>query len=422
MDADDDQPDPWIALVPRPNVRHRAEAIDAAVGPEVDQHDLAAKLLGGQRRTVDPWPETVERRHLAFDRKLPAGAGPRGALSVPAQSELFASPLSRSPAVWAVENLESTRVSRPSAMPARRRSPARRAPGGSIRSRRATPSSARTPCRRPAAQAPASRRAERIGEQQDRSCRRSRPGSAAPVKMMPRIGPAHGAHKQARRDAQQGGGPDALLLALRRSDRRARQARPAGASRDPTVPGKSAPARTEPAVAARPSGPTSFARTAQPPPTAASVATIANVSAMPASIGNALRAKLLARAREHERQHRQDARAQDRQHAAEIGEQQRSASVAAQRRPERQRERRSCNSAGPSASDRRRTRGRDARRIAGNALPCGSCRTTGPRARPTAFGSGAQKLGQPVPLSNFVVEENRSDPQPAQANTPLRSS
>src|SRR5262245_9593502 len=41
---------------------------------------------------------------------------------------------------------------------------------------------------------------------------------------------------------------------------------------------------------------------------------------------------------------------------------------------------------------------------------------------PTAFSSGAQKLGQPVPLSNFVVEEKRSRSQPAQAKLPRRSS
>ena len=40
----------------------------------------------------------------------------------------------------------------------------------------------------------------------------------------------------------------------------------------------------------------------------------------------------------------------------------------------------------------------------------------------TALSKGAQKLGQPVPLSNFVEEENRSDPQPAQAKMPFRSS
>ena len=41
---------------------------------------------------------------------------------------------------------------------------------------------------------------------------------------------------------------------------------------------------------------------------------------------------------------------------------------------------------------------------------------------PIALSSGAQKLGQPVPLSNLVVEENRSRSQPAQTNVPRRSS
>src|SRR5262245_26499894 len=41
---------------------------------------------------------------------------------------------------------------------------------------------------------------------------------------------------------------------------------------------------------------------------------------------------------------------------------------------------------------------------------------------PTALSSGAQKLGQPVRLSNFVVDENRSRSQPAQAKLPRRFS
>src|SRR6185295_16821671 len=41
---------------------------------------------------------------------------------------------------------------------------------------------------------------------------------------------------------------------------------------------------------------------------------------------------------------------------------------------------------------------------------------------PIALSSGAQKLGQPVPLSNFVADENRSSEQPAHANVPLRFS
>jgi hypothetical protein len=39
---------------------------------------------------------------------------------------------------------------------------------------------------------------------------------------------------------------------------------------------------------------------------------------------------------------------------------------------------------------------------------------------PTAFSSGFQKLGQPVPLSNFVADEKTSRSQPAQANAPRR--
>ncbi|MNG38849.1 hypothetical protein D3C84_1266990 [compost metagenome] len=41
------------------------------------------------------------------------------------------------------------------------------------------------------------------------------------------------------------------------------------------------------------------------------------------------------------------------------------------------------------------------------------------RVSPTALGRGCQKLGQPVPLSNLVDEENKGCSQPAQANVPL---
>ena len=41
---------------------------------------------------------------------------------------------------------------------------------------------------------------------------------------------------------------------------------------------------------------------------------------------------------------------------------------------------------------------------------------------PTALSSGAQKLGQPVPLSNLVVDEKSVEAQPAQANVPRRFS
>src|SRR5271169_776162 len=40
----------------------------------------------------------------------------------------------------------------------------------------------------------------------------------------------------------------------------------------------------------------------------------------------------------------------------------------------------------------------------------------------TASASGSQKLGHPVPLSNFVFEEKSGQSQPAQANVPARFS
>src|SRR6202161_2521534 len=44
------------------------------------------------------------------------------------------------------------------------------------------------------------------------------------------------------------------------------------------------------------------------------------------------------------------------------------------------------------------------------------------RVVPTASGSGAQKLGQPVPLSNFVFDEYSGKAHPAHAYTPARFS
>src|SRR5258708_12601835 len=41
---------------------------------------------------------------------------------------------------------------------------------------------------------------------------------------------------------------------------------------------------------------------------------------------------------------------------------------------------------------------------------------------PTALGKGAKKLGQPVPLSNFVDDSNSGRPQAAQAYMPARCS
>ena len=42
--ADDHEARVAVAAVPRLQVRQRADAVHAGVGPEVDQHDLAAQL------------------------------------------------------------------------------------------------------------------------------------------------------------------------------------------------------------------------------------------------------------------------------------------------------------------------------------------------------------------------------------------
>ena len=63
--------------------------------------------------------------------------------------------------------------------------------------------------------------------------------------------------------------------------------------------------------------PSELSCTAQLPPTAASVAIAANVSAMPSSSGSVLLRERLVAAREDERQDGQHAGAEDRQHAAQ---------------------------------------------------------------------------------------------------------
>ena len=45
--ADDVQPEVLVSVVPTVDVRHRTLAVDAGVGPEVDQNDFAAQLIQG---------------------------------------------------------------------------------------------------------------------------------------------------------------------------------------------------------------------------------------------------------------------------------------------------------------------------------------------------------------------------------------
>ncbi len=66
------------ALVPVPlgpglDIGDRAQAVDAGIGPEVDQHHLALQRLGGKRRAVQPGRGAREAGHGAHVRQRLAG-------------------------------------------------------------------------------------------------------------------------------------------------------------------------------------------------------------------------------------------------------------------------------------------------------------------------------------------------------------
>ena len=64
VDANDHQAAVLVLLRPGADVGNGAQAVDAGVGPEVDEDDLSFELLRGQRRRVDPAGragEAVER-------------------------------------------------------------------------------------------------------------------------------------------------------------------------------------------------------------------------------------------------------------------------------------------------------------------------------------------------------------------------
>ena len=173
-----------------------------------------------------------------------------------------------------------------------RQRPAPRRPGraGPIRRRRASASWRRRPARRPAAPAPATsprRPHRRAAEGSD-----ARALSAAPVRIRPEDRPGAGRPEQARRDAQQQrrrDGRAAVRGLVADCDRRAPSAT-SGARQPVGQRGKQqrqAEQRQQRERGDR--GHTGWPATAQPPPTAASVATAAKVTAMPASIGSPLR-------------------------------------------------------------------------------------------------------------------------------------
>ena len=92
--ADDHEPVAVVGGIPGLEVGQRPLAVDARVGPEVDQHDLAAQRGERQRRRVEPATARDQRRCGAVvgQARAAARAGDRRLASVS-----FAS------ASWAVE-------------------------------------------------------------------------------------------------------------------------------------------------------------------------------------------------------------------------------------------------------------------------------------------------------------------------------
>ena len=116
------------------------------------------------------------------------------------------------------------------------------------------------------------------------------PRSAAPVRMRPRIGPAHGAQSRpvATPSSSEGSTDASPSPCPALSDNRTPSVTSGLDKRSARVGNRSAkPNSASSAMAAN--RPYWFAATAHPPATAASVATAAKVSAMPNSIGNPLR-------------------------------------------------------------------------------------------------------------------------------------
>ena len=114
------------------------------------------------------------------------------------------------------------------------------------------------------------------------------PCNAAPVSNNPRIGPAHGAHSKPVATPRPAAAHAEPAPCVERCDNRLPSATNGRASHLASR----VESRLKPSTASTTSAtarPAWFACTAQPPPTAASVATSAKVTAMPASIGRPLR-------------------------------------------------------------------------------------------------------------------------------------
>src|SRR5215211_5160469 len=87
VDADHHQPALLVLLGPGADVGEDAQPVDAGVRPEVDEYDLPAQVLRGERRRVEPAGRPVETGHVALRRQ--------GSVAAHAEQAHFAPPTSR---------------------------------------------------------------------------------------------------------------------------------------------------------------------------------------------------------------------------------------------------------------------------------------------------------------------------------------
>ena len=70
--TDDDQALILVFFGPGANIGEGPDAVDAGIGPEIDEDDLAVKLFPRQRRRVQPLDGAVQRRRRALDGQIAA--------------------------------------------------------------------------------------------------------------------------------------------------------------------------------------------------------------------------------------------------------------------------------------------------------------------------------------------------------------
>ena len=116
MHADHHQALVLVFLGPGPDIGHRAQAIDAGIGPEIDQHDLAARAPRRQRRRVQPFDRAVRAAACALDGQV-SGAARRLRRIIMAGLALVIAAAGHHPPAWR----------RPSSCAGRRRSSGRTA-------------------------------------------------------------------------------------------------------------------------------------------------------------------------------------------------------------------------------------------------------------------------------------------------------